>query len=100
YYSPSPAPKQDGATNIIILDEHVASFGAGWTWRTTRQKTGAAAGETEDVSPFSVDAFLQWHHLVRERVEKKDPTNSGGVGDSFEASGEILYVGFTMTFRF
>jgi long-chain fatty acid transport protein len=102
FYEPSPAPPQRGATNMVDLDRHCLSFGAGYTFRTTREGPrgpDGAAGPTEDYNPISIDMFLQWFHLAAQNVQKDDPTNSGGVGAFYRASGEIFNVGISLTVR-
>ncbi len=104
FYEPSPVPTQRGATNLVDLDKHVASFGVGWTYWTTRPSIvrgeGGALSEVEEPwNAFSIDAFFQWHHLVEETVTKNDPASSGGVGAAYEASGEIYNFGISFVFR-
>jgi long-chain fatty acid transport protein len=80
FFEPSPIPDQKGATNLIDLDKHVLSLGLGYTYET-----------------LAFDAFIQWHHLMPEKVRKDDPANSGGVGASYEASGEVFNFGLGIT---
>ncbi len=102
YYQRSPIPSQGGATNLIDLDKHVLSFGAGWTYWRKRDRV-AREGDTaeivsEDENPFSLDLFFQWHHLIDERVAK-DPAASPQTGSFYEAGGDIFNVGFQITIR-
>jgi len=101
YYQASPLPSQAGSTNLVDLDKHVVSFGLGWTYWTTRSRVGRSGEEAiveETVSPFTFDAFFQWHHLLEERVEK-DTASSPQTGSFYEAEGEIYNFGLQMTFR-
>jgi long-chain fatty acid transport protein len=103
FYEPSPLPAQHGATNLIDTEKHVFSLGLGYTYQTTRERVlrekEAAVIRKEPYSPFSIDAFIQWHDLVDRRVQKDDPTASGGVGSSYEAGGDVLYFGVALTIR-
>jgi long-chain fatty acid transport protein len=81
YYQASAIPAQSGPTNLIDLDKHVFSFGAG------------IAGDT-----FSLDAFFQWHMLIEERVAK-DPGASAQTGDFYEAGGDVFNVGIQLTIK-
>jgi long-chain fatty acid transport protein len=102
YWQPTPIPAQTGATTLVDCDKHVLSFGAGWTWWTTRERYERHGDEVAivpyEANPISIDAFVQWHMLSSERVAKADPTSSP-VGASFEAGGDIFNFGFLVTLR-
>lgn len=104
YFQPSPIPDQHGATNLIELDKHVFSLGAGYTiWRYVevfeRMGNTIVAIEKEQ-RPVSVDIFLQWHAHENVTVHKNDPNTSGGVGNFYRAGGSIWNAGMQVTFRF
>jgi len=102
YYQPTPVPSQTGATNLIDLDKHVFSLGFGWTWWTEGERIVRDAEgpriETVERNPISIDAFVQWHHLIPDSVDKV-PGSSPQTGDSYDASGEIWNFGIQITIR-
>jgi len=103
YYQPTPIPEQDGPTTLVDLDKHVFSFGFGWTWYTKEERIRRADGdiriEEVEVAPVSIDAFVQYHYLLEDDVEKEDPATSP-VGGGYKASGSILNGGIQVILRF
>lgn len=126
FYHPTPAPEQDGATNLIDNDKHVFSLGLGYVYdrnsllrksakpkrrlfppRKDVTEEAAAAdsqGEAEeegsllDTLPvMNLDVFVQYHFLIPRDHEKIDPADP--IGD-VESKGWILNVGFQLTLRF
>jgi len=109
YFQPTPIPEQRGRTNLIDLDKHVFSFGAGyayWTQRDQVVRDGEQARiESREWNPLSIDLFFQWHHLLDAKVSKEIDPGTGqsvdqAVGAFYEAGGEIVHVGLMLTLRF
>ncbi|GIW73356.1 MAG: hypothetical protein KatS3mg102_2898 [Planctomycetota bacterium] len=105
WFQPTPIPEQRGETNLLDNDKHVFTLGVGWTWWSTHERffrspDGTIQARSEDRRVLSLDAFVQWHHLVERRVDKRDPAASGGVGASHRHGGEILHGGVQLAVHF
>ena len=88
FYRPTPVPDQKGETNFVDSDLHAGCFGVGFVFR-----------EISEVftRPLHLDLHVQYQVLEERRFVKDrfpDP-----IGD-YEADGEILNLGASVTMRF
>ncbi len=81
YWDPSPVPAQPGVTNFVDNDRHVASLGAGFTWRDPARWLAGAIH-------FDVHAAMQF--VPSRDYAKADPNDA--VGD-YRAGGTALVLG-------
>lgn len=81
YWDPTPVPAQPGVTNFVDNDRHVASVGAGFTWRDPARWLAGAIH-------FDVHAAMQF--VPSRDTAKADPNDP--VGD-YRADGNVLILG-------
>ncbi|MBI4209257.1 MAG: outer membrane protein transport protein [Deltaproteobacteria bacterium] len=88
YFQPSPVPEQTGELNFIDHDTHTFSAGLGITGINFTEILPA---------PVSLDVHGTYTLFPREEAKKSAATDPVG---SWEAEGDIIGVGTTLTLRF
>lgn len=95
FFEPTPVPEQRGATNLLDNHRHVFTLGLGTALSRAR------------VTPFSADAFFQYHYLVPRRHEKDpaivglaDPGLLQYARSRFRTWGQLLVAGVQIGVEF
>lgn len=95
FFEPTPVPEQRGASNLLDNHRHVFALGAG------------TAYATDKLTPFSLDAFFQFHYLVPRRHEKDpgiltlaDPGLLQYARSRFRTWGQLLVAGIQVGVEF